>query len=171
MSTLRTRPHRAALAATAAALLLALTACGGDDGGADGTDGGSGDAAADAAADLDDVRSGDVPEECVEAFPLAIEPADLADVSLRPSDFPEPPVDATLCSTSSTLDDSIMTADYVTGAGEAEVLDGYEAALADYEVLRDDSSGIDTVTADLGEGVFVQVTPGDGTFSVAFGTE
>jgi hypothetical protein len=170
MSTLRTRHHRAALAATAAALLLALTACGGDDGGSDGSDGG-GDAAADAAADLDGVRSGDVPEECVEAFPLAIEPADLADVSLRPADFPEPPVDATLCSTSSTLDDSIMTADYVTGADATEVLDGYEAALADYETYRDDSTGSETLIAELGDGVFTQITPGDGTFSVAFGTE
>jgi hypothetical protein len=156
-----TRTRSAGL--VAAGLLLSLTACGSDDAEQD-----TADRVGD---DLADVRSGDVPQECTEAFPLAIEPADLADVALRPADFPEPPVDATLCQTSSTLDDSIATADYATTASATEVLDAYEAELAPtYDVEREDGGAGETLTGDLGGGTYVQVTPGDGRFSVAFGT-
>jgi hypothetical protein len=161
------RPTRSA-ALLAAGLLLALTGCGGDDESSASSDGG--DTAAQVSEDLDDVRSGDVPEECVTAFPLAIEPADLADVTLRPEGFPEPPVDGTLCETSSTLDDTITTAGYATEATATEVLDAYELQLGSiYDVARADDGAGETLTADLGTGVFVQVTPGDGSYSIAFG--
>lgn len=146
----------------AAGLLLALTACGGGDE----------PTGPDAAADLDAVRNGDVPTECVAAFPLAVEPADIADVAHRPATLPAPPVEGTLCQTSSTLDDSLSTADYVTEATPTEVLDAYEQQLgATYEVVRDDNGAGETLTGELGDGVFFQVTPGDGRYSIAFGTE
>lgn len=163
------RPTRSATL-VAAGLLLALTACGGDDEGAAGDD--AGDTAAQVSDELDAVRDADVPAECVEPFPLAIEPADLADLTLRPEGLPEPPVDGTLCETSSTLDDTIQTASYATPASPAEVLDAYELQLgAIYDVVRADEGAGETLTGDLGTGVFFQVTPGDGTYSIAFGTE
>ncbi|MEO9322697.1 hypothetical protein ABFT23_04350 [Nocardioides sp. C4-1] len=161
----------------AAGLLLALSACGDDQSDqsdrAGRDDVPASDAASDAAAqavdDLDDVRSDDVPTECAEAFPLALVPADLADVTLRPADFPAPPVESTLCQTSSTMDDSVAIADYATPASPEEVLDAYEQQLgATYEVTRADDGAGETVAADLG-GVVVEVSTGEGRYSVAFG--
>ncbi|WP_139979534.1 hypothetical protein [Nocardioides litoris] len=131
----------------AAALLLALAGCG------------SGDVAGDLA---------DVPEECAAAFPAALVAADLADVTLRPADFPEPPVEATLCETSQMLDGSAEIAGYATTSDADAVLDGYETALASYDVVREDRGAGDTVSADLG-GVGVEVSaPVEGRFSVTF---
>lgn len=148
-----TRISTSGWALAGAGLVLALSACGSNDG-----------AAGDTAADQ-------LPDACTTAYPLAQPPADLAEVTLRPADFPEPPVEATLCQTSSTLDDHLMTADYATEATGSEVLDGYEQALAGYEVVRADDGAGEMVTGDLGNGVFVQVSVRTGAYSVAFGTE
>jgi hypothetical protein len=142
-----------------AALLLALTACGAEAAGSDGADGSGSSGGSDLGA----------PAGCAEAFPVAVGTPDLADVTNRPADFPDPPVDAVLCQTSSTLDDTVTIASYATEAGPDEVLSAYEELLgATYEVVRADDGAGETLTGDLG-GVFVQVSPRDGAFSVAFG--
>lgn len=106
-----------------------------------------------------------VPEECQEAFPLALEPADPADVPF-PADWPETPVAATLCSTGATLDDSMQTADYATAATPAEVLDAYEAALApSYDLTREDQ-GLGEVLAGSNGSVSFQLQPRDGAFAL-----
>ncbi|XBB65911.1 hypothetical protein ABFU82_17555 [Nocardioides sp. WV_118_6] len=164
---------RTALAAALAALALIAAGCGDDDTeptpGADGggpavTEDGGGDGGGDGG---DDVL-GDVPEECKEPFPLAIGTPDLGDVTLLPDGFPDPPVEAVLCLTSETIGGQNETASYATEASEEEVLAGYESALASFAATREtDGIGRSIVTATAGD-VFVQVTPQDGGFVIAF---
>lgn len=118
-----------------------------------------------------DVDDGDspagVPEECRTAFPQALGPADLSELTLLPDGFPEPPVAATLCITAETVGGRQETASYATAAGSEEILAGYEAALAAYGATRDhDGVGRPIVVADAGD-VTVQVTPQDGGFVLA----
>ncbi|WP_418057550.1 hypothetical protein [Pimelobacter simplex] len=163
---------RTALAAALAALALIAAGCGDDDTeptpGADGggpavTEDGGGDGGGDG-----DDALGDVPEECKEPFPLAIGTPDLGDVTLLPDGFPDPPVEAVLCLTSETIGGQNETASYATEASEEEVLAGYESALASFDATREtDGIGRSIVTATAGD-VFVQVTPQDGGFVIAF---
>jgi hypothetical protein len=158
------------LSIVVAAGLLTLSACSGDTDGPSGA--GSEDKAASDTAGLQDVQADSgVPEECLEAFPVAIGEADLADLSLVPGDWPEGPVDATLCQTSSTIEGNLETADYATEATGAEVLDAFQAALpAGYEATREDKGQGDVLTGSAGE-VFFQVSTRDGAYTVTFGTD
>ncbi|WP_418061894.1 hypothetical protein [Pimelobacter simplex] len=165
---------RTALAAVLAALALLAAGCGDDDtdptptpgveadGGSDGdgADGGDGDGG-------DDV-AGDVPEECRGPFPQAFGTPDLGQISLLPDGFPDPPVEAVLCLTSETVGGQNETASYATDASEEEVLAGYESALASFGAAREtDGIGRPIVTATAGD-VFLQVTPQEGGFVLAF---
>lgn len=118
---------------------------------------------------VEDAADGaDVPEACRIPFPQAFAAADVADLALMPADFPEPPVEATLCITAETVGGANETASYATEASAEEVLAGYESALADFDAVRDqDGIGRPIVTAN-GGGVTIQVTPQDGGFVLAF---
>jgi hypothetical protein len=144
------------------ALGVALVGCGGE-GTADGT---SSDSYAEAEGDLADAAAAaGVPEECQAAFPLALEPADAADADF-PADWPDLPVEATLCSTGGTLDDTTRTVDYATSATPTEVLDAYEATLpATYETTREDQGLGEVLNGTDGTFSF-QVQPGDGRFTI-----
>lgn len=161
-------PHAPLLLPLAAVTLAAVLAgCGADEPARD--SGPASGSAADAEEDLADVAdAAGVPEECQEAFPLALEPVDPADVGF-PAGWPEPPVEATLCSTGSTLDDATRTADYATTATPTEVLDAYEAALpATYETTREDQ-GLGEVLSGYDDTVSFQIQPAEGRFSVLLG--
>lgn len=135
-------------------LALTATACGGED---------------DTGAPItkDDATPG-APEQCRDAFPQALGPADLDDLALLPDGFPGPPVEATLCLTAETVGGGQETASYATHATAEEVLAGYEAALVEYDAARDqDGIGRPIVTASDG-GLVIQVTPQDGGFVLAF---
>lgn len=159
---------RRLVAATLLVGVVGITAAcsGSDDGSSDGGSSNGGDTAAEAPAE----GSG-APEECAKAFPQAFTEPDLAEVTLAPDGFPEPPVDATLCLTSSTVDNSKETASYATDAAEEEILAGYETALSAYSPSRDaDGLGRPIVVAQDG-GLVIQVTPQEGGFVLAFGKE
>lgn len=119
---------------------------------------------------LAEVQEGSgVPGECLEAFPAAFGTADIADVELLPEAWPEPPVDATLCQTSSTSDDQVEVVGYATDAAPDEVLDAYEAALAgSFETTREDQ-GLGEMLSGTAGSIGFEVTPGDGSFSLTFG--
>lgn len=159
------------LSIVVAAGLLTLSACSGDTD-ASGSAGSDDKAAASDTAELEDIQADSgVPEECLEAFPVAVGEADLADLSLVPGDWPESPVDATLCQTSSTAEGNLETADYATEASGAEVLDAFQAALpAGYEAAREDKGQGDMLNGSAGE-VFFQVSTRDGAYTVTFGTD
>ena len=157
---------KAALAAALAALALLAAGCGGDD--EDPAPRGEGPAAT---PEGDGVDAGDVPEECREPFPQAFGSPDLGEISLLPDGFPEPPVDAVLCLTSETIGGGTETASYATSASEEEILAGYESALASFDGTREaDGIGRTIVTAAAGD-VFIQVTPQEGGFVIAFARE
>lgn len=162
MRTARTLPFLRA-AVTVPVALVALASC------ADET-GQTGDepvATVEEGAGVDDGPAG-VPEECRDAFPQALGPADLGELALLPEGFPSPPVEATLCITAETVGGAQETASYATDATAEEILAGYESALASYGATRDeDGIGRPIVTATSGE-VVVQVTPQDGGFVLAF---
>lgn len=156
---------KAGLAAVLAALALLAAGCGDDDTepsptpGVEADDGGGGG---------DDDLAGDVPEECRGPFPQAFGTPDLGDISMLPDGFPDPPVAAVLCLTSETVGGQTETASYATDASEEEILAGYESALASYDATREqDGVGRPIVTATAGE-VFLQVTPQEGGFVIAF---
>lgn len=107
-----------------------------------------------------------VPEECADFFAMA--PADLGDVDLVPASWPEPPVDATLCVTTTTADNSQESLDYATEATAEEVLSGYETALAAYDVERAEDGLGRPILAGNADGVGFQVSASDGTFSIVF---
>ena len=166
--TVRPLSHRLLpLAALVVTTAVSLSACGGDQPAA--SAGSSTSSEGEAAAGLDELAdAGDVPEECREAFPAEVAPADLDDVASIPSGWPEPPVDATLCRTSSTMDDSLSIAGYATASSPAEVLDAYEAALADtWDVTREDRGFGDVLTGTAGD-VWFQVETRDGAFDLSF---
>ncbi|HYF73225.1 MAG TPA: hypothetical protein VD864_10425 [Nocardioides sp.] len=145
-----------AIVATVATAVLALSAgCGGSD------DGPSAPAAA-AGADASEA-SGEVPEECADLYPFAMDTPDLEQVALLPDGFPEPPVDATLCETGGAGDGQEYAA-YASTASSEEVLTAYEAALAAYGAARaEDGLGNPVVTASVGD-VAVQVSTKEGGF-------
>lgn len=156
--------HRRFALALAAATALVVTGCGSDDPG-DRVGGSSAEGAAGAPAG--DAPAGDVPEECGELYPFAHEAPDLADVKLLPADFPEPPVDATLCEAGGAGEGQEYAA-YATSAGAEEVLAAYEDALASYDAVRaEDGLGNPIVNATAGD-VAVQVSTKDGGFSLVF---
>lgn len=164
----------AKLSVVVAAGLLTLSACSGDSEASGSTGGstGSNDEAASETVELQDLQEDSgAPEECVEVFPLALAEADLADLSLVPGDWPEAPVDATLCQTSATIEGNLETADYATRATGAEVLDAFQAALpAGYEVTREDRGQGDMLAGSAGE-VFFEVSTREGAYTVTFGTD
>lgn len=158
------QPQRRLLLATLTLLATGgLAACGGDSGASDST------SPTRADNDLTDVQEETgVPPECRDAFPVAIGAADLADVELIPAGWPEPPVEATLCQTSSTLDDQIAIASYATEAAPAEVLDAYETALAGtFETSREEN-GLGEVLSGSSEGGGFEVAAADGSFTLTF---
>lgn len=140
--------------------LLALAACGGEVGNDSG-------AAVEEVAGADDGPAG-VPDDCRDAFPQAMGPADLGELALLPEGFPDPPVEATLCITAETVGGAQETASYASDATADETLAGYESALAPYGATRDqDGIGRPIVTATVDD-VIIQVTPQDGGFVLAF---
>ncbi|WP_377325237.1 hypothetical protein ACFJIY_09665 [Pimelobacter simplex] len=155
---------RTALAAVLAALALLAAGCGDDDTEPTPTPG----VEADGGSDGGDDAAGDVPEECRGPFPQAFGTPDLGQISLLPDGFPDPPVEAVLCLTSETVGGQNETASYATDASEEEVLAGYESALASFGAAREtDGIGRPIVTATAGD-VFLQVTPQEGGFVLAF---
>ncbi|GGH40704.1 hypothetical protein [Microbacterium album] len=116
-------------------------------------------------------REGEVPQECQDAYPLAVVPADLADVASVPDDWPAPPAGAVLCLTSGSFDDTTETASYATDAPIEDVLAHYEAALAGYELYRADGAengtGYDTLDGER-PGLGVQIRETDGGFVIVF---
>jgi len=160
-----TRRSQCLRAAVAVPLVMAvLAACGGESG-ATGED--SGGTAEEGAAAAGDGAAG-VPEDCRDAFPQALGPADLSELALLPEGFPSPPVEATLCITAETIGGAQETASYASRATEDEILAGYESALAAYGAAREqDGIGRPIVTATSGD-VVIQVTPQDGGFALAF---
>ncbi len=161
----RSRRVALAVAGTTLALTGVLSACGGSDEPASSSPIG----AEDAEDDLQDIaEDAGVPEECAEPFPLALTKPDPASVTLRPASWPEPPVDAVLCSTSAIMDGGQESMDYATDASADEVLAAYEAALADLGATIDDQgTGIDMVVGET-DGTSFQVRPQDGGFVVFF---
>lgn len=162
-------PTRFAALGIAVLLPLGLASCGGSDEPAAGESvSESGSESGDAAGTVEEGAS-TAPEECRDAFPMAMVMPDLADVAMIPADFPEPPVDATLCQTSSTLEGNMESADYATDASAEEVLAAYETALAPYGAARsEDGMGRPMIAGEADGGVFIQVTPKDGGFSLVF---
>ncbi len=110
----------------------------------------------------------DVPAECIDSFPFAVEKADLADLRGVPAGWPEPPVASTLCETGSTLDDTVEVASYATDADATAVLDAYESTLAGYDVVREDQGAGEKIVATHGTSTVEITVPSTGTFSVFF---
>lgn len=116
-------------------------------------------------------RTGDVPQECGESFPLAVVPADIADVELQPADWPAPPPGAVLCLTTGSFDDSTESASYATEAAFADVLAHYESGLAGYELSHTDGAengtGYDALDGWNADTTF-QIRERDGGFVIVF---
>lgn len=141
--------------------LLALAACGGEAGN-------DSSAAVEEVAGADDDGPAGVPDECRDAFPQAMGPADLGELALLPEGFPDPPVEATLCITAETVGGAQETASYASDATADEILAGYESALAPHGATREqDGIGRPILTATVDD-VIIQVTPQDGGFVLAF---
>jgi hypothetical protein len=148
------------MAVATLAALASLVACGDDPDDAPDPDDGDAPAAVDGAA---------VSEACVAAYPMAFGEVHLEDVEMLPDDWPEPPVDATLCVTSGTVGDAMETADYITDADEDEVLAAYLDALSAYGAAEDeDGLGDPVVTGQVGSDVLFQVQSEPGRFSLVF---
>lgn len=169
MTSIRSLTRGRARRLVAATLLVGVVgisaACSGSEGSSDGGSSDGGDTAAAPA------EGSGAPKECAKAFPQAFTEPDLAEVTLSPDSFPEPPFDATLCLTSSTVDNSKETASYATDASEEEILAGYEAALSAYSPTRDsDGLGRPILVAQDGD-LVIQLTPQEGGFVLAFAKE
>lgn len=126
--------RRRAVAAAMLIAALAFSGCATDLGdAADGLSGGVPVGGLDAA-DADDVeRLGDVPAECIDAFPYLLGPADFADMD-APAGWPDAPDGTTLCMTSS---GDIGAAYFVSDLPFDEIAAHYEAALTgEYETSR-----------------------------------
>ena len=162
----RGRAHRLVAATLLVGVVGISAACSGSDGTSDGGSSNGGDTAAEAPAE-----GAGAPKECAQAFPQAFTEPDLAEVTLSPDGFPEPPFDATLCLTSSTVDNSKETASYATASSEEEILAGYETALSAYSPAREsDGLGRPILVAEDG-GLVIQLTPQEGGFVLAFAQE
>ena len=99
-----------------------------------------------------------VPEECLEAFPVAFGEPDLAAATLLPADFPAEAVAGTLCQTSAT-GDGLQVVDWATDASGTEVLDALVAALPpSYEVTREDKGLGEQLDGTAGDVWFTVVT-------------
>jgi len=146
-----------------AALLFALTACGGSDDPAARTEVPGTSAGADVSAVQEEF---DVPEDCREPFPGQLAPADLVDISIWPENFPEPPVAATLCQAEESEDGTTGTVGYATDVPSAQVLDTYRAALAPYEL--DNGGGADQITGSADDDTLFSITAPDGTIRLTF---
>ncbi|WP_110206219.1 hypothetical protein [Nocardioides daejeonensis] len=110
-----------------------------------------------------------LPEECLEPFPFAFGEPDLGEVEMLPEEWPEPPVEAVLCSTSGTVGESIETADYATDADPEEVLAAYLEALAAYSPERTTVAelGRDVIDGQAGD-VWFRVDAEPGRFTLTF---
>ncbi len=108
-----------------------------------------------------------VPEECLEAFPVAFGEPDLAAATLLPSDFPADVVDGTLCQTAES-GSGIQVVDWATEASGTEVLDAIEAALPpSYSVTREDNGMGEQLDGTAGDVYFTVVTrPGAWTLQL-----
>lgn len=102
-------------------------------------------------------------EECFAAYPMGggMTP-DLATADLVPADFPEPPVDATLCAITGTAEVGVNLG-YLSDATPDEVVAGYLDAFAPYGAVSED--GGHGVTAEVG-GVRLLVVPGHGVYQI-----
>lgn len=156
------RTRARALSLGAVALLTVLVGCSAASEPADTAAGSEPPAAADDPSG--DEQAAEVPDECVDAFPQAIGPADLEDVAALPADWPDPPAGSTLCLTASGLGSpATETMSYATPADEAGVLAHYEGALTGFSVERTPSpTGGEMLTGD-GAGIGFQIQPGAGT--------
>ncbi|KRB79995.1 hypothetical protein ASE01_00340 [Nocardioides sp. Root190] len=155
-------PRRLLLASITLLVAGGLAACGGTDE----PEASSPAGADDVIADLQDEAG--VPEECRDAFPAAIGSPDLSRILLEPEGWPEPPVEATLCQTSTTLDDTIEIASFATEEPPAEVLDAYEAALeGTFETTRDENGLGELISGATDSGGF-EVAAVDGSFTLTF---
>ena len=152
----------AGIAAVLVAFPLGLSACSGD---ADAADPGTPEAA------LAEVQEQtDVPQECREAFPVAVGRADPAAITLMPATWPTDAVEGTLCQTS-TSGSGIQVASYATETAGAEVLDAVQQALpSSYDVVREDQ-GLGEQLDGSGDGVSFRVTVREGAYDVMFGEE
>ena len=156
----------ATLGTVLAALLLTATACGGGDDPAARSEvpGGSSEV------DLSEVQEEfDVPEPCREPFPSQVAPADLTEVTLWPTNFPEPPVAAVLCQAFETPDGTIATVDYATETPPEQVLATYRAALKGLEL--DSGENPDEINGTAADGTRFTITAPEGTIKLAFATE
>ncbi len=165
--TVRPFTRTAVLVAVLALGPLGLSACSGDADAASGTSGTSDDPEA-ALAEVQEET--DVPQECRDAFPVAVGKADEGAISLMPETWPRDAVDGTLCQTSSTAS-GIQVASYATSATGSEVLDAVQDALpASYDVVRQDQ-GLGEQLDGTGDGVSFRVTTREGAFEVTFSAE
>jgi spermidine/putrescine-binding protein len=139
-------------AATAAALLALLAGCAGTD-----------EAAAEGAA----TAPSDAPtaKTCFDAFPEAMGTPDLANLTMTPDGWPEPPVEAELCQAFQETDGVSETMGYLSdGASASDVLSAYETALTHLGATR---AG-DMLTG-LADGTTYEVsTPTEDTFVIKF---
>ncbi|MFB8387766.1 hypothetical protein ACFC3F_11570 [Microbacterium sp. NPDC055910] len=115
--------------------------------------------------------AGDVPDECRDAFPLAVFPADITDVEMQPANWAAPPADAVLCITASAMDGSSETLSYATDAAIGDVFAHYEASLGGYDMFRtpgtDNGTGYDTLDGTSAEATF-HIREHDGGFVLVF---
>ncbi|RNL65261.1 hypothetical protein EFK50_04690 [Nocardioides marmoriginsengisoli] len=160
----RTRAHdhdrkvRRRLSAALVVGALALTGCGA---GSDDPDG--------AAPEADPTVSSGVPEVCKEAFPAAFGAPDIAEISMLPAGWPEPPPGSTLCQTAETIGGSRENADYVTTLSAEQVLEAYEDGLDPaLGAAREEGPLGGEVLVGAVDGVDFQITPGTGKFTIAF---
>ncbi len=114
---------------------------------------------------------GEVPEECLAGFPMAMPDADIADLELMPADWPAPPAGSTLCITMGTVGGSTESAGYAVDLPIEDVFAHYEAAVQGYETLRTDGmeNGSGYATLDgIGSDVDFQIRERDGGFTLMF---
>jgi hypothetical protein len=163
----RSRARRALLVGALVPLALLGAACGGDDDEAVGADDGGNDATTEDT--LFDQQSLGVPEECIGAYPFAMEAPDPDEISLAPAGWPAPPEGATLCVTSETIGSETEVAEYATSATDEEVLAYYEAELGGFELAREAGVGREILTG-YDDTVGFQIQPTDAGFKVVFAT-
>lgn len=152
---MRTMRSRLAALTVASSVLCLVTACGGSD--ADGTD------AADGSGVVSEDAASVENEKCFAAFPMGggMTP-DLADADLLPADFPEVPVDATLCAITGNAEVGVNLG-YLSDATPEQVVAGYLDAFASYDAVSERRGHGVTAEAD---GVTILVIPGSGKYEI-----